>query len=76
VVVTAGFITTEDPVTAPTLGVRVMKLAPVTVQLRVVGWRLLTVEGDAQKLEMRGGLPTVTVTVAVRHPLALPASRV
>jgi len=46
-VVTEGVMVTDVPVTVPTLGVRVRKLAPATDQARVVDSPPISVVGEA-----------------------------
>jgi len=75
-VVADGVTLTDVPVTTPTPGLRVRPGEPVTAQLSVLDCPTITFAGVAVKLVMVGGLPAVTVTVAVADPKLLVAVRV
>lgn len=76
VAVVEGVTLTDVPVTAPTPGVTVRLGKPVTVQLSVLDWPVVTFAGVAMKLVMVGGLPARSVTEAVVDPKSLVAVKV
>jgi hypothetical protein len=67
-VVADGFTLAEVPVTAPTPELILRVGDPVTAQLSVLDRPAVNVAGVALKLVMVGGLPTVTVALAVACP--------
>jgi hypothetical protein len=68
VVVADGFTAVDVPVTAPTPELMVSVGEPVVVQASVLVWPAPTLAGVAVKLVIAGGLPTLTVTLAVVDP--------
>ena len=75
--VVAGVTFTDIPVTAPTAGLMLSAVAPVTDQLSVLDCPGFTFAGVAVKLAMVGAIPgfTVTETVAVTDPNVFVAVR-
>ena len=58
----------DVPVTVPIPWLMLSVVAPLTAQLSVVDWPVVTLAGAATKLVIFGRLPTVTLTEAVVDP--------
>jgi uncharacterized protein YbbC (DUF1343 family) len=73
--VAEGFTVTDVPATAPTPEFMAKVGEPVAVQLSALDCPGVRFAGVALKPVMTGGLPTVTVTVAVADPEVFVAVR-
>ena len=71
--VAVGDTLTDVPVTGPMAGLMLIAGEPVGVQLRVVDCPGAIMAGIPRKFVTVGGLPAVTVTVAVDEPKGLVA---